>query len=151
MAIGGLVVMSDLIDITQWESSVSKDICLFLCGGLFVIFAFCDSVVGCHYGYAFLGVITIWLLYDKIAKGRMFCSKYQWLATACGFTFFIYLVHEPLLLIFKKLPLLVTSGEVVLGLCFLFVPLVFIVTTIYLGRVLKKWIPTVLSLYMGGR
>ena len=106
MAIGGTIAMSDVVDITRWQSSRIKDVCMCLCGIVFLAIVFCNStgVVDWHYGYAFFGVIAIWLLYDKIAQGRVFCSKYRWLATACGFTFFIYLVHEPILLIFKNFP-----------------------------------------------
>ena len=153
MAIGGTIAMSNVVDITRWQSSRIKDVCSYFCGIVFVIIVFCNStgIVDWHYGYALLGVIAIWLLYDKIVQGRVFCSKYRWLATACGFTFFIYLVHEPILLIFKKLPLLISSSELMLTVCFLLVPLVFIVTIIYVGILLRKLMPRAFSIYTGGR
>ena len=153
MAIGGLISMSDVIDITIWKSSKLKDAFIIFCGLIFIAFAFCNSIgiVDLHYGYALFGVIAVWLLYDKIAKGRIFVPNNKYLATACGFTFFIYLIHEPILLIFKKLPLLVSSGELMLTICFLFMPLVFIIMTIYMGVLLRKMMPKALSLYMGGR
>ena len=153
MAIGGAIVMSEVFDITDWKSTKIKDVCMYTCSIIFLAIAFSNGFgfVNWHYGYAFLGVIAIWLLYDKIAQGRIFCSKHQWLATACGFTFFIYLVHEPILLIFKKLPLLISSSELMLTVCFLFVPLVFIITTIFVGVALRKWMPKIYNAYTGGR
>ena len=37
-----------------------------------------------------------------------------------------------------------------LTVCFLLVPLFFIVATIYVGVLLRKWMPKALSVYMGG-
>ena len=102
-------------------------------------------------GHALLGVIGLWVLYDRIVAGRLLLPKSKWLTTSCSLTFFIYLVHEPTLLIFKKIPLLLSSGELVLTLSFLLVPLIFISTTIYIGALLRKWIPNAFSLYVGGR
>ena len=153
MAIGGTFTMGDAMNITCWQSSRTKDVCIYISCAVFLTMVLCNStgVANLHYGYALFGLIAIWLLYDKVAQGRIFCSKYQWLATACGFTFFIYLAHVPILLIFKKIPLLISSSELMLTFCFLLVPLVFIATTVYVGVLLRKWIPKALSVYMGGR
>lgn len=154
MAIGGIIALTGIIDITKCGSTRMKDIVIFICLGIFLTISFCKSANIYEIpfkGHALLGVIGLWMLYDRIVAGRMLLPKSKWLTTSCSLTFFIYLVHEPTLLIFKKIPLLLSSGELVLTLSFLLVPLIFISTTIYIGALLRKWIPNAFSLYVGGR
>ena len=63
----------------------------------------------------------------------------------------IYLVHEPVLLIFKKIPLLISSSEWMMTISFLCVPPVFVTFAIYIGILLRRFMPKALSWYMGGR
>lgn len=154
MAIGGIIAMTGIIDITEFGSTRMKDIVMLLCIGIFFIISFLVSANVYEIpfkGHSLFGVIGLWMLYDRIVSGRLLLPKSQWLTTSCSLTFFIYLVHEPTLLIFKKIPLLLSSGELALTLSFLLVPLIFISATIYIGALLRKWIPNAFSLYVGGR
>lgn len=49
-----------------------------------------------------LGLISVWRLYDIVLGKDFKLSEHRWLATACQFTFFIYLFHEPTLNIVRK-------------------------------------------------
>lgn len=154
MAIGGLVALSNVVDLTDFSFNKYKEIGMYVCLALFIAISWCVSSQVCEIpfkGYTLLGVIGVWLLYDKIVAGRLLLPKSQWLSTSCGLTFFIYLIHEPTLLIFKKLPLLISSNELMLTLCFMLIPIIFIACTIIIGMLLRKWMPLAFGIYTGGR
>lgn len=154
MAIGGIIAMSRIIDLTEYRSTRTKDIIMYLCLVIFLSISFCKSANVYEIpfnGHALFGVIGLWMLYDRIVAGRLLLPNSKWLTTSCSLTFFIYLVHEPTLLIFKKIPLLLSSSEFALTLSFLLVPIVFVSVTFYIGALLRKWIPNAFSLYVGGR
>lgn len=153
MAIGGMIAMSDAIDLTKHIHSKREDFVMYVCTIVFLVCVIIQSfgIVNMLHGYSVCGVIAIWLLYDKIAKGRLLCANNKMLATACCYTFFIYLVHEPVLLIFKKIPLLISSSEWMMTISFLCVPPIFGAIAICIGVLLRRFMPKALSWYMGGR
>lgn len=61
-----------------------------------------------------LGIIGAWGLYDVVFGKDFSLSQHLWFATACQFTFFIYLFHEPTLNIVRKL-IVVVLGKNELG------------------------------------
>lgn len=61
-----------------------------------------------------LGLISVWGLYDMVIGKDFKLSEHRWLATACQFTFFIYLFHEPTLNIVRKL-IIVLLGKTEYG------------------------------------
>lgn len=152
MAIGGIISMSNIINIAEYHPTKKKDIVMYVSATVFLFFVVCNSfnIYTFEYGYAIFGVMAFWLLYDKIAKGRLFCTNHN-LAIACSLSFFIYLIHEPILLIFKKIPLLIFNNEIALTIYFLTVPIVFVTITIFIGNLLRKYIPKLFSIYVGGR
>lgn len=152
MAIGGIISMSNIINIAEYCPTKQKDIVMYISAAIFIFFVVCNSfnIYTLKYGYALFGVIAFWLLYDKIAKGQLYCTN-QKLAKACSLSFFIYLIHEPILLIFKKVPLLIFNNEITLTIYFLTVPIVFVTITIFIGNLLRKYIPKFFSIYVGGR
>lgn len=97
-----------------------------------------------------VGVPALWMIYDEIVKGRILCA-HRSVALLCSYTFFIYLIHEPMLNIFKKLPLLFARTEGVIVVCYMLVPLIFVVFAIGTGQMVKRYLPTVYNLYTGGR
>lgn len=153
MAVGGLIAISDVIDFTKYNHSKATFNLMYICGIIFIVCGLLHSmeIVYIPSAYSICGVVATWLLYDKIAKGRLLCANNKMLATACSYTFFIYLVHEPVLLIFKKIPLLISSSEWMLTICFLCVPPIFVAIAICIGVLLRRFMPKALSWYMGGR
>lgn len=97
-----------------------------------------------------LGIVSVWFLYDVLAMGRCLCDN-GIVKQFTSYTFFIYLIHIPLLLIFKKVPLLLCRNEVMLLFCYIFVPLFFVAFSVVYGSLLKKYFSKLYYLYTGGR
>lgn len=95
-----------------------------------------------------VGIPALWMAYDCL--GERFLSN-RMVADFSKYTFFIYLVHEPLLNIFKKLPLLMSRSEGMLLGCYLVIPVIFYISAAFLGKCLKRWFPRAYSIYTGGR
>ena len=153
MAIGGMISLSGIIDITKHEMTRAKTSIMYICGTVFLVFVIVNGlgIYKIKLGYALFGVIAFWILYDKIVKGRILCNNNK-LAQACSYSFFIYLIHEPTLLIFKKIPLLLFGrNEIALTVSFIVIPIIFVITTMLIGKILKKYIPNAYSIYTGGR
>ena len=97
-----------------------------------------------------LGVPSAWVVYDDMAKGQILCNN-RTLATIFGSSFFIYLIHEPFLNIFKKFPLLFDKGEWCINVSYATCPIAFIIVCIALGIVFKRWLPKWYGVFTGGR
>lgn len=153
MAIGGMISLSGIIDITRSGMTRTKTSLMYICGTIFLVFVIVNGlgIYKIKFGYALFGVIALWILYDKIVKGRILCKNNK-LAQACSYSFFIYLIHEPTLLIFKKIPLLLFGkNEIALTVSFIIIPIIFVIVTIYIGKYLRKYIPNAFSIYTEGR
>ena len=99
-----------------------------------------------------LGVISIWLWYDKFVSKSFELKSHPVLSTACGFTFFIYLFHEPTLNIVRKL-MVIPFGHTSFSfaLSYLISPWIFIILFIPIGVLLKKYVSSLYSVLVGGR
>ena len=93
------------------------------------------------------GITFLWTAYDFIAadlKNHLI----DWFAR---YTFFVYLIHEPFLNVFKKLPLLFSRSETTLIISYISIPVIFYVFACWCGSLLKRRFPTAYSIYTGGR
>jgi len=95
------------------------------------------------------GILAFWGLYDLVL-GKL--SNKRYLLQLCGFTFFIYAAHEPILTIFKKLLFIIfrktpTGHLIVFGIA----PVLTILLTIGLGFMLRKYFRFVYETLTGGR
>lgn len=99
-----------------------------------------------------IGIVGIWNLYDVIAGPSFNLARHQWLQTACGFTFFIYLFHVPALIVVRNL-LLIPLGRTSLGFaaCYVVSPLIFTVLCIFVGILFHRLMPKVYGVCVGGR
>ena len=99
-----------------------------------------------------VGVVCMWLWYDKLIPENFDFSKYGWVKTICGFTFFIYLYHEPTINIVRKI-LVIPFGHNSLNFafCYLISPWAFILLFIPIGILMKKYIPSLYGPLVGGR
>lgn len=99
-----------------------------------------------------LGLISIWGIYDMVLGKDFKLSEHRWLATACQFTFFIYLFHEPTLNIVRKL-IVVVLGKNELGYLasYLISPWIFTVCAVFAGLLFRKYLPKVYNICTGGR
>ena len=99
-----------------------------------------------------LGIVGTWGLYDAVVGKDFNLSQHRWLATACQFTFFIYIFHEPTLNIVRKL-IVVVLGKNELGYLtsYLISPWIFTVCAVFIGLLFRKYLPKVYNLCTGGR
>lgn len=99
-----------------------------------------------------LGLISIWGIYNMVLGKDFKLSEHRWLATACQFTFFIYLFHEPTLNIVRKL-IVVVLGKNELGYLtsYLISPWIFTVCAVFTGLLFRKYLPRVYDVCTGGR
>lgn len=95
----------------------------------------------------FVGIPALWCAYDLIVPNNNH-SRGQIITS---YTFFVYLIHEPLLNIFKKLPLLISSSELNIILSYFLVPIIFYLFACYFGKLVKRHLPKFYSLYTGNR
>ncbi|MEM1326321.1 MAG: acyltransferase [Bacteroidota bacterium] len=96
-----------------------------------------------------IGIVSIWTGYDYLNQNK---NMDRPLPAYLGFAFFLYLAHEPLLTIFKKL-LLKVLGNGSLGqlLTYFAAPTLVIVLCIAIGMLLKRSVPKVYGILTGGR
>lgn len=99
-----------------------------------------------------VGLVSIWNLYDVIVGGNFSLKNYPKLTLFCGFTFFIYLFHEPVLNIIRKV-LVIPFGHNSFSFAFSYLlsPWVFVSIAIPVGIMLKKYLPCVYSFCTGNR
>lgn len=99
-----------------------------------------------------LGLISVWGLYDMVLGKDFKLCEHRWLATACQFTFFIYLFHEPTLNIVRKL-IVVILGKNEYGylISYLISPWIFTICFVFVGLQFRKYLPKVYHVCTGGR
>lgn len=99
-----------------------------------------------------LGIFGAWGVYDAVVGKDFNLSQHRWLATACHFSFFIYLLHEPTLNIVRKL-IVVVLGKSELGYLtsYLISPWIFTVCAVFAGLLFRKYLPKVYDVCTGGR
>ncbi len=99
-----------------------------------------------------LGIYSAWGLYDMVVGENFVLSEHRWLVTACQFTFFIYLFHEPTLNIVRKL-IVVVIGKNEYGylISYLISPWIFTICFVFIGLQFRKYLPKVYHICTGGR
>lgn len=98
------------------------------------------------------GMVVIWKGYDWIASNQSLTSKLSSLNSLLGYSFFVYLFHEPAFNIIKKLGLKVFGvHEWSLILLYLINPLIMCAVSIIVAKVLQRLLPRAYSVLVGGR
>lgn len=99
-----------------------------------------------------IGVTSMWIVYDKICPKTFDIREHKILMTSCGFTFFIYLFHEPTLNIVRKIIVIpFHRSSFGFALSYLLSPWIFAVIWILVGMAFKRITPRVYGVCMGGR
>jgi fucose 4-O-acetylase-like acetyltransferase len=95
------------------------------------------------------GILAMWFGANKVIHWFM---KQKWFQHASGFSFFIFGLHVPLL------PYMMTWALTTFQflpnyrlICYLFIPLVLLVLSVWFGSLLRKYLPDVYKLMTGGR
>ena len=105
---------------------------------------------------AFCGVAMIWKSYDYVyhfvVTRERICARIKVCAPLLGYSFFIYLFHEPTFNIIKKLGLKVLGiHEWSLILLYLINPLIMCGLAIIVAKAIQRYLPKTYSLLTGGR
>lgn len=96
------------------------------------------------------GVISIWRLYDMIYIFSV--KKPVFLNRILGYSFFIYLFHEPVFNIIKKVNLrILGEHEWSLILLYFMNPIIMCVISVAVAKLMQKFIPKTYSVLVGGR
>lgn len=147
---GGTLVMHPHINLTKeiknWAASLSCAIIMFLLIGINLY----HKSILLEQSIALTGIIFLWITYDVLTKGKIIGKDGFW-KYFCSCTFFVYLVHEPLLNILKKIPLLISRAEIVLIASYIIIPVMFYWLATYLGLFVKKIIPGFYKVFTGDR
>lgn len=99
-----------------------------------------------------LGILSFWVLYDKLVSISFELSKHKLWMTCCNFTFFIYLYHEPTLNVVRKLLIYpFPHSSFSFAFSYLVSPWLFVLFWIGFGMFFKKLFPRVYGVCMGGR
>lgn len=99
-----------------------------------------------------LGIVGAWGLYDAVVGKNFSLSQHQWLATACHFTFFIYLFHEPTLNVVRKLiVVIIGKNDVGYLVSYLLSPWIFIIVSIPAAAFLKRHFVSIYKVSVGYR
>lgn len=94
-----------------------------------------------------IGIISVWSLYDWLDQERI--AKYS---TLFSYSFFIFVIHEPLLTIFKKgMFFLLAKTDFSSLLIYVIAPLITISVSVLLRYALTKNAPQLYNLVTGGR
>lgn len=105
-----------------------------------------------HIPIILLGIIGIWNLYNIIVGENFVLIQHKCLATACQFTFFIYLFHEPTLNIVRKLiVVLLGKNEIGYLTSYILSPWIFTFFAVVAGLLFRKYFPKVYNLCTGRR
>lgn len=99
-----------------------------------------------------LGVTSIWTIYDKICPQAFNLQHNPILMNSCGYTFFIYLFHEPTLNIVRKILVMpFNHNSFGFALSYLASPWIFAMIWIIVGMAFRKAMPPVYNICTGGR
>ena len=99
-----------------------------------------------------LGLVSLWSIYDWLVLSTFRLSNHKWLALACQFTFFMYLYHEPTLhTTFKAITASTGYSELGYTLAILVTPLIVAPLMLAVGYAVKRFLPSVYRVMVGGR
>lgn len=99
-----------------------------------------------------LGMVSVWIVYDKICPNTFDIRNHKILMTVCSFTFFIYLFHEPTLNIVRKIIIIpFHHSSFGFAVSYLLNPWIFAFICIIVGMAFKKVLPRVYNICVGGR
>lgn len=96
------------------------------------------------------GVPAAWMIYDKVSRKQLFADGHK-MKILYGSTFFVYLIHEPFLNIFKKIPFFISRSELFINISYIFCPIVFVMCAVAVGVLFKKSFPRGYNIFTGGR
>lgn len=109
-----------------------------------------DVAVHSHLiGFTFVGLVLAWIGYDFYAE-RL--NRWQWLQQNAGYSFGIFLFHEPILTIVKKLTIKGLGGaDLSLFVSFFMAPVLGFLLALWFSKFLHRYAPAVYGFFTGNR
>lgn len=156
--IGGCVAtLSSLEDVERVLNKKTVVLCAFIYFGMCGYLAAQPIEANFEYNFGLTsvlgvtGLVTIWRGYDYIAKGRLLAET-KFAKAVCGYSFFVFLFHEPVLNIIKKIPIRVLGeSELVIIILFLINLFIMYLLAICIAKFLQNITPKVYNILVGGR
>lgn len=96
-----------------------------------------------------LGIIAVWISYDLISSAKWLNKLI--ISKLIGFTFFIYLFHEPLITLIIETTYKLDTSPFIHSVIYLLSPIITIFICYYCGCFFKKYIPKLYNIIAGGR
>ena len=124
---------------------------------LFLIYCVLSTLVKVKYlwfPYAWLllpllGVSSVWVIFNYVTRNHVLQTV---LSCVCGYSFFIYCFHMPTLNIFKKVGImLMGANDLSYTICFLVNPILIVILSVVVAKLLKKYCPVTYKILTGGR
>lgn len=99
------------------------------------------------------GIISVWKLYDIFASRPKMESVVAHIKPILGYSFFVYLFHEPVFNIIKKIGVKVLGGvgDGALIILFLINPLIMYAVAVMVAKLMQRFAPRVYGVLVGGR
>jgi surface polysaccharide O-acyltransferase-like enzyme len=153
--LGGAIAMFSNLDLITIKFNI---VITFIAIIIYVGHAFLNAI-GIHVSFLYYdfissvaGIICVWKLYDWIVKISTMVNFFSKLRFIFSYSFFIYLFHEPAINIIKKIGLrLLGIQEWSLILLYMINPILMVVASILIARLLQHLFPRVYSILVGGR
>lgn len=150
---GTISSLSSLEQLDQWLSKPAVVIAavIFFGNAVWQIFGV-DFNVWYNFLTALAGCIVVWKGYDWVASHKTFTSHLSPLTSFLGYSFFIFLFHEPSLNVIKKLGLKILGiHEWSLILLYVVTPFFMAMVCIAIATILKRYIPKLYNILTGNR
>jgi surface polysaccharide O-acyltransferase-like enzyme len=154
--LGGTIAMcSDLEYVTKRVCSTPVFIMSFVVWLVHAtLLALQIQVAFCHWGVlsVLAGMITTWKVYDFLASKTQVIHVMSPLRPLLGYSFFVYLFHEPAFNIIKKIGVkALGTGDIALIVLFLINPIIMYFISVLVAKLLQKIMPKVYGVLVGGR
>ena len=99
-----------------------------------------------------LGVMSMWLIYDKLIPETFSLSSHRWLSLLCQGTFFVYLYHIPLtLIVSRSIVHVLYPTSMIYSFSFLISPWITFACLVMIALLLHRLFPRFYSVLVGGR
>lgn len=154
--LGGAIAMhSDLSRVTKYVCSTSVFIASVIVWLSHAMLQALEIKVSFgHWGIlsAIAGMISMWKLYDLVSSNHKVVNALSHLNPLLGYSFFVYLFHEPAFNIIKKIGVRVLgAGDAALIVLFVLNPLIMYAVSVAIARLVQQLLPRFYSVLVGGR
>lgn len=125
---------------------------LFICSSIIEVFFSNNFPFFLSIPIKIIGIACFWNIYDIIVPPTFKLADHTSLRLLTGYTFFIYLYHEPSLNIVRKI-IVIICGQTSSGfaISYLLSPWIFAICATFIGFILKKRFSYIYSIIVGGR